>query len=119
MLDSIKNVWLTLHAVNLFPEVAGAALAAYFIFRHMMGWDARKAVWIPVGISFISQAAFAWPKDAQGIFMCVTMGIFQAGVAMGLYSMADKYGWIDKVGRLVGKKIDEKGGKDETLGTGA
>ena len=84
-----------------------AALAGYFICRQRYGVE-KWAVWIPVVVSFAGQMAFAWPKSVQDAFMCFTMGMIQAGLAIGAYSFLDKYGITDRVGRLVQKKIDDK-----------
>lgn len=107
MIESIQNVYRLMWAVNLFPEVMLAALAAYFIVRQR--YDVEKwAVWIPVGISFIGQLSFAWPKNTQDIFTCFTMGWVQAGIAIGCYSFLDKYGIMDRAGKIVQKKMDDK-----------
>jgi hypothetical protein len=111
MLESIQNTYSILKAVQLFPEVMLAALAAYFIVRQRYD-NAKWAVWLPVSISFIGQASFAWPKSTQDAFMCFTMGWVQAGIAIGAYSFLDKYGITDRLGKIVQKKIDEKGGGD-------
>lgn len=108
MLESIQNVYKLLWAVNLFPEVMLAALAAYFITRQRYDSSAKWAVWIPVGISFVGQLAFDWPKNAQGWFTCFTMGWIQAGMALGIYSFADKYGLMDRAGKIVQKKMDSE-----------
>lgn len=107
MLESIQNVYSIMKAVQLFPEVMFAALAAYFIVRQR--YDAEKwAVWVPVCISFIGQLAYAWPNNLQGGFMCFTMGWVQAGLAIGGYSFLDKYGITDRLGKIVQKKMDDK-----------
>ena len=113
MLESIQNVYATMKAVQLFPEVMLAALAAYFITRQRYDSSAKWAVWIPVGISFVGQLAFAWPSNAQGAFTCFTMGWIQAGLAIGAYSFLDKYGIMDRAGKIVQKKMDEKGAENE------
>lgn len=106
-METINILYATLKAVQLFPEVALAALGAYFIVRQR--YDVEKwAVWIPVGISFIGQLSFAWPSNMQGAFMCFTMGWVQAGIAIGAYSFLDKYGITDKLGKIVQKKMDDK-----------
>lgn len=111
MMESIQNVYKILWAINLFPEVMFASLAAYFIVRQRYD-SAKWAVWVPVIISYIGQMAFAWPISMQGIFMSLTMGMIQAGMAIGIYSFLDKYGITDRVGKLVQKKIDDNGGGD-------
>ena len=107
MIESISNVYLILNSIQLFPLVTLSALGAYFITRQR--YDGEKwAVWIPVGISFMGQLSFAWPKNMQDVFMCFTMGWVQAGIAIGAYSFLDKYGITDRFGKLVQKKIEDK-----------
>jgi hypothetical protein len=109
MSEAIKNVYQMMWAVNLFPEVMLAALAAYFIVRQR--YDLAKwAVWVPVIISFIGQLAFAGPVSTQDAFACFTMGWVQAGLAIGAYSFLDKYGIMDRAGRIVQKKMDTEEG---------
>lgn len=108
MLESIHTVYGIMKAVQLYPEVMLAAIAAYFIIRQR--YDAERwSVWVPVVISFIGQLAYAWPNDLQGAFMCFTMGWVQAGLAIGGYSFLDKYGITDRIGKIVQKKMDDKG----------
>lgn len=109
-METVMSVYSTLRAVQLFPEVMLAALAAYFIIRQRYDNSAKWAVWVPVGISFVGQLSFAWPKDAQDVFMGFTMGWVQAGIALGVYSFLDKYGITDRIGKIVQKKIDDQGG---------
>ena len=107
MIEKIQNVYSILVAVQLFPMVTLAALGCYFIVRQR--YEAAKiAVWAPVGMSFIGQIAFAWPTTVQDLFMSFTMGVVQAGLAIGIYSFADKYGLPDRLGKLVQKKMEDK-----------
>lgn len=113
MIEKIQNIYMILVAVQLFPMVTLAALGCYFIIRQRYG-GAQKAVWVPVAMSFIGQLAFAWPKSVQDVFMGFTMGMVQAGLAIGIYSFLDKYGITDRFGKLVQKKIEDKGGQNAT-----
>lgn len=114
MIESIKNVWLTLRGMNIYLEVTLAAFAAYFWIRHMMEMDVKKAVWLPIIVCILGQAAYALKdiatrNDHFGLddaVMVLFMALFQAGIASMIYSIAEKYGWIDKLGAMVGKKID-------------
>lgn len=113
MMESIQTIYTMLVAVQLYPMVTLSALGAYFIVRQRYD-AARWAVWIPVVISFIGQMAFSFPTNVQGAFTCFTMGWVQAGLAIGGYSFLDKYGITDRFGRIVQKKMDEKGAGNET-----
>lgn len=115
-METAKNIWLTLRGMNIYLEVTVAAFAAYFWIRHMMEVDVKKAVWLPILVCLLGQAAYALQdiatrNDHFGIddaVMVAFMALFQAGVASMIYSIAEKYGWIDKLGALVGKKIDSQ-----------
>lgn len=119
MLESAQNVYNILKAVQLYPEVMLAALAAYFITRQRYDASAKWAIWVPVGISFVGQLAFSWPKTAQDLFMGFTMGWVQAGMAIGAYSFLDKYGITDRMGRIVQKKLEDKGADNANPANGA
>jgi hypothetical protein len=106
MIESIQNIYAVLVAVQLFPMVTLAAAGAYFITRQRFD-NAKAAVWVPVGISFVGQLAFAWPDNIPGVFTAFTMGWVQAGLAIGGYSFLDKYGIMERAGKLVQKKMDK------------
>lgn len=106
MIETFKNVILTLHGFNLYPEVALFCLCAYFIVRQWLKIiDIRYSIYIPIIASFIGEYAFT-PKiaDAQDVVMFFVLSVIQAGVAVGAYSMADKYGLMDKLGGLISRK---------------
>lgn len=107
-METAKNIYLTLKAIGFYPEVALAALGAYFIVRQRYDASAKWAVWVPVVVSFIGQMAFNWPDSMQDIFMAMLMCWLQAGVAIGAYSFIDKYGLADRAGKLVQKKMEDK-----------
>jgi hypothetical protein len=114
MLESIKNVWLSLRGMNFYLEVTMAAFVAYFWLRHIMDIDIKKAVWVPFLVSLIGQFAYGLQHAAEiketfgldDVLMAAFMALLQGGLASMAYSMAEKYGWIDRLGAMVGKKID-------------
>lgn len=106
MMAEITNVWSTMRAVNLFPEVILLSLGCYFIVKDKVGLDPKKATYIPLALAFVGQLAFAWPKDLQDVVMDFTMGLLNSFLAIGLYSFADKFGLLDKLGKRAGKVID-------------
>lgn len=112
MTEVLTNWYLMLKSIQLFPEVTAACLASYFVVRQRYDSSVKWAVWVPVIVSYIGQMSFAWPQHLQGAFQCLTMGLIQAGLAIGAYSFLDKYGITDRFGRLVQKKIDDKTGGD-------
>jgi len=112
MLEQVQNIWLIMKAVNIFPEVILLSLGAYFVAKDKVGMDPSKATYVPMAIAFIGQMAFAWPQNTQAVFMDLTMGLVNSFLAIGLYSFADKFGLIDKLGKRAGKTID--GGDNAT-----
>lgn len=106
MIETFKNVILTLHGFNLFPEVALFCLAVYFIARQWLKIiNLRYAIYIPVIASFIGEYAFTPViEDFQDVVMFFVLAMIQAGVAVGVYSMADKYNLPDKLGALISRK---------------
>lgn len=107
MIETFKNVLVTLHSLNFFPEVALFALAAYFIVRQWLkAVNPRYAIYIPIIASLLGEYAFTSElKDMQDCLMMFVLGVIQAGVAVGIYSMADKYGLMDKVGDAISKRF--------------
>jgi hypothetical protein len=118
MLESIKNVWFTLRGMNIYVEVPVAAFFAYFFIRHMMDMEVKKAVWVPVLVCLIGQLAYTLQALAAGkesfdmadAIMVLFMALFQSGLSSMAYTIAEKNGLIDKLGIILGKKLDEKGG---------
>lgn len=114
-MQAIENFWMTLRGMNIYLEVTVAAFAAYFWVRHMMNWSLKVSVWIPLLVCFLGQIAYTLQdlsakNDSLGIddgFMIIFMSFFQAGMASMFYSVAEKYGLIDKLGMMLGKKIDK------------
>lgn len=106
MIETVKNVVLTLHGFNLFPEVALFCLCAYFIVRQWLKIiNIKYSIYIPIIAAFIGEYAFAPQfKDFQDVVMFFVLAMIQAGVAVGVYSMADKYNLPDKLGSLISRK---------------
>ena len=114
MFEKIVNVINTLHGFNLYPEVALFCLCAYFIVRQWLKIiNIRYSIYIPIIAAFIGEYAFT-PKieDFQDVVMFIVLSTIQAGFAVGLYSMADKYGVVDKIGGWVGNKFKKQEGEN-------
>ncbi len=114
MFASVQNVWITLRGMNIYLEVPIAAFFAYFMIRHMMEIDIMKAIWIPLIVCFLGETAYTLQSinDAhakfvlEDAFMILFMTAFQSGASYMMYSIAEKYGLIDKFGAMLGKKLD-------------
>src|SRR3990172_8769793 len=107
MLESIKNIWLTLNAIGFFRMVTITGFILYALMVQWFGADKKTSAEFVLLISFIGQLAFDWPITMQDGINVIFMGFAQAVASIGLYSFADKYGLMDKIGRLIGKKIEE------------
>jgi hypothetical protein len=118
MFESFKNVWMSLRGMNFYLEVTVAAFVAYFWLRHIMEIDVKKAVWVPFLVSLVGQFAYGLQyasnnKQAFGlddVIMALFMSLLQGGLASMVYTMAEKNGWIDKLGSMVGKKMEGPNG---------
>ena len=119
MFESLKNVWLSLRGMNFYLEVTAAAFVAYFWLRHIMDVDIKKVVWVPFLVSLIGQFAYGLqhtteikePFGFDDVLMAAFMALLQGGLASMVYTMAEKYGWINKLGSLIGKKIEAPNGQ--------
>lgn len=110
MIEYLKNIWLTLNAIGFYPAVMLTGFGLYFILVQWLGMDKKKsAPWILI-VSFVGQLAFVQPKTMFDIVNVIFMGMAQAVAAIGIYSFADKYGLMDKFGKMIGRKIE----KDES-----
>ena len=113
-MDTFKSIYLNLASMRIYLEVTFAAVACYFLVRQRWDEEGKKAVWVPVVISFIGQLGFGFPKDADDWFMAFTMSVVQAGLAVGIYSFVDKYGLADRAGKLVQKKMEAQDANSTT-----
>lgn len=109
-METLKNAWINLEAVGFYPWVSIAALGVYFVMRAIMGYEKGKAVpFVLLGCA-IGQLYYAFPKDAPGIVGVLFFALLQTVVSIGIYSFAEYFGLIDRLGKLAQKKMDEKGG---------
>ena len=102
-----------MRGMNFYLEVTVAAFVTYFWLRHIMDIDVKKVVWVPFLVSLIGQFAYGLQHATESkqefgfddFIMAIFMSLLQGGLASMIYTMAEKNGWIDKLGSLVGKKI--------------
>jgi len=122
MPESIQNVIDYLIGVQLHPLVT---LVTFIIialgrqrFEEAETDPARKrkigqwVLCIASGFSVAGQLILYWPKTGQTAAICAFMSIAQVGAASFIYTYAEKWGLMDRLGRMVQKKMDEKGGSD-------
>jgi hypothetical protein len=108
MFESIKNIWLTLNAIGFFPMVTITGFVLYFLMIQWFLVEKKLSAEFVLAVSFIGQLAFDWPKTMPDIVNVIFMSFAQAVAAIGLYSFADKYGLMDKIGKLIGRKIENE-----------
>jgi len=63
---------------------------------------------IALAVSIVGQLALYWPRTGQTAAICIFMSLAQIGVASFGYTYAEKWGIMDRVGKMVQKKMDDK-----------
>ena len=121
MPDSIQAVLDYLIGIQLHPLVTIISFLVIALGRQRweeVETDPAKAMrvgqWVLlVGwmVSIIGQLTLYWPKDGHNIAICIFMSLGQVGIASFSYSYAKTWGIMDRVGKIVQKKLDDKGGK--------
>lgn len=132
MIESLKNAWVNLEVIGFYPWVSIIALGVYFLMRAIMDKTKAQSIGFVTGGIAIAQAYIMFPKTAPDIagnvniaFAVIswTLGLgmwtlLQLVASIGLYSFAEAFGIIDRVGKLIQAIIDkvtrEKGGADDT-----
>lgn len=122
MLDSIYKAWVTFRAMHIYLEVTLAAFAAYYWLRHIVEIDIKKVVWVPFFVAWVGQVAFVmqYCNEINELFrlddliMTSFMAMLQGGVASMIYTIAEKYKLIDKIGNHTSRNtIIKISGKNE------
>jgi Trk-type K+ transport system membrane component len=57
-------------------------------------------------ISVLGQVALYKPMNSRDVAICVFMAFGQVGVASFIYTFAEKYGLMDRLGKMVQKKME-------------
>ena len=112
ILKEFSNIWLTLRAMNFYLEITVSAFGLYFWGR-VSKMDNRIAVLLPIVACLLGQIAYGMqhaaevkqPFDLDDWIMSLFWTLLQAGISFMAYSIAEKYGIIDK---LMQKFIREK-----------
>lgn len=107
-MGELLNTWIMLHAVGFYPEITLFALAIYFLVRQWFNIKLRFTIYIPIIVSFIGEFIFVCPKNLQDFLINIIWAFVQAGLVTGIYSMADKYNLMDKLGGFIGTKVGKK-----------
>lgn len=121
-MDMIKAVFEYMVGVQLHPMVTAVVLIVIAIGRQR--WEecepdpvkARKmgqrVLLVALVISILGQLSLYWPANSHDAAICVFMALGQVGVASFGYTYAEKWGIMDRIGRIVQKKMDDKGGSN-------
>lgn len=108
-METIKNAWINLEAIGFYPWVSIAALGIYFVMRAVMNKEKGQAVPFVMGGCTLGQLYFAFPKSIEAGVGVIFFALLQTVVSIGVYSFAEFFGIIDRLGKLAQKKIDDKG----------
>ena len=119
MLDIVKSVIDYLIGIQLHPLVSLVVFMVIAIGRQK--WEEaepdptlrrKKGQWVllvALWLSVLGQLALYWPQTGQAAAICIFMALGQVGVSSFAYTYAEKWGVMDRVGRIVQKKLDDKG----------
>ena len=120
MLETITGIFDYLVGVQVHPIVTAAVLVVLAVGRQRYEETepdpikkrlmSRRIFHAMIGVSFIAQLAFYWPQNLQAIAICLIFAIVQVGIASFINTYLEKWGIMDRVGRIVQKKLDDKGG---------
>jgi len=105
MIESFKSALDTLHAMKCYPEVLLLASGLYYICRYHLAWGPKKSQYVPVVCSFVGIFGYLWPKTAQDVINILVIGGMHAFISIGVYSYAEKRGWVDRVGEMIENKF--------------
>lgn len=104
-METIKNTLTSLHEIGLWPEVLLCSLGAYFIARWWLDVGPRKSQFTPLIAALTAMFAFVWPHSPQDALLNLVRAVIHSFLAIGLYSWAEKRGWVDRLGDLIEKKF--------------
>lgn len=107
MIQVIVDWFTMMHGLFFYPEVAAGCFFVYFVLRQRWDTEGKWSILVPVPLSFIGMLAFDWPNSPQGWSLAIFMSGLQWALGISFYSFADKYGWMDKFGSRIAKKIEE------------
>jgi len=110
MIQTILDALTLLHGVYFYPEVASACFLVYFVLRQRWDPEGKWSILVPLPLSLVGMLAFSWPNSKQGWMLALFMTGMQWALGIAFYSFADKYGWMDRFGSRIAKKIDNGGG---------
>jgi hypothetical protein len=108
------------HVAAAKEAILNAAKAAadqaqkYLDIKSQEGHEADRISRVTLAIAFmvslLGQFALYWPRTGQGRALCAFFSVYHVGFAMIAVYIIDKYGLIDRFGRYLQKKADEKTG---------
>lgn len=99
-----------LHGAYFYPEIAIVCFLVYFVLRQRWNPEGTWSILATIPLSLLGELAFSWPTSKQGWSLALFMAAAQWGIGTAAYSLADKYGWMDRLGKRIARKIDNSGG---------
>lgn len=106
-----KAKFTTEEAIKAAPDIA-KNLSAYAKECSDKADKAGNIVFlVACAIAVAAQFSFYWPTSGQGRAICFVMSILQVCMAQYIYVYADKWGLMDRLGKIVQKKMDNVGGQ--------
>jgi len=120
MTQFLTDTYNYLVFVQLHPLITGITLAIIALGRQR--WEevepdmvkrrkiGQNVLMFALLISVLGQVALYSPSNARDAAVCAFMAFGQVGAASFAYTFAEKYGLVDRLGKLVQKKMDEKSG---------
>ena len=90
------------------PDNAAEFLKTRKEQEHLAEMVSRYTYALATMLSFAGQFAFYWPKSGQSRALCAFFSFAQIGSAMLMVFFVDKFGFVDRFGKYLQKKADEK-----------
>jgi len=118
MPESVQNVIDYLIGIQLHPVVTVVVFIVLALGRQRFeevqeAWADRRRVgqWVLLAafvVSACGQWAVYWPTKGQDMAISLFMSLGQVGIASFVYTYAAQWGIMDRLGKIVQKKIDDK-----------
>jgi len=110
MVQFIKEWLEPFHSVYFYPEIAAGCFLLYFVLYQKYPDKVKWTVWAALPLSFSgSLAFFTWPQGGQAWNLVIFWSTVQWALGISAYSLADKYGWMDKIGSRIAAKAKGDG----------
>ena len=92
------------------PENSAVIMKSKFDMQVRANSISNYVMLLGLVVSAVGEFALYWPKSGQARMICVFMSFAQVGMAWFIYFYIDQWGLMDRFGRLIQKKINDKAG---------